>query len=121
MLEVLIIALIAMLVALIGTVLFFVRKVRKMLGLVVQAYTDKILLQDQLKQQLEKEEFNDKNTEFVRFLSDSREMAFTYIEDVQAAIADLRIAMDQDDEEQISNAYHKLLTFLPGETPDMVK
>jgi cell division protein FtsX len=121
MLEALVVIVIAMFIVLIGTVLFFIRKVRKMLNLTVQAYTDKILLQDQLRQQLEKEEFNDKNTEFVRFLSDSREMAFTYIEDVQAAIKELKAAMDMSDEDQIGNAYHKLLTFLPGETPDMVK
>lgn len=50
---------------------------------------------------------------FIRFLSESREWAFTYIEDVQSALEDLRNALDTKNDEEINLAYQKLITFLP--------
>ena len=50
---------------------------------------------------------------FIKFLSESREWAFTYIEDVQEAIEQLRAAMVEGNESKISEAYEKLTTFLP--------
>jgi hypothetical protein len=61
---------------------------------------------------------------FVKFISDSRDWAFTYIEDVQTAIEDYRkiadivpISKDMTIEqaEQLSKAYDKLVDFLPTE------
>lgn len=50
---------------------------------------------------------------FIKFLSESREWAFTYIEDVQKAITDLSVAMENDDKDKISKAYEEVVSFLP--------
>ena len=50
---------------------------------------------------------------FIKFLSDSREWAFTYIEDVQKAIEDLKNAMNKDSEVDIAETYNRLIQFLP--------
>lgn len=61
---------------------------------------------------------------FIKFISDSRDWAFTYIEDVQNAIEEYRniadvvpISKDMTIEqaEQLSKAYDKLIDFLPTE------
>lgn len=52
---------------------------------------------------------------FIKFLSQSREWAFDYIEKVQAAIKVLHVAMNSDDEVAISAAYNELTKFLPDE------
>ena len=53
---------------------------------------------------------------FVKFLSESRESAFSYIEQVQAAILGLKIAMDSGIDQEIKDAYIALTDFLPDET-----
>jgi hypothetical protein len=53
------------------------------------------------------------NDEFVKFLSDSRDWAFDYIETVQKSIMDLHIAMGLSDEVMIAAAYKSLLDHLP--------
>jgi methyltransferase-like protein len=56
-----------------------------------------------------------KTDEFVKFLSESRDWAFQYIEDVQGAIVYLKNALDSGSEEQINNAYSNLIELLPKE------
>jgi hypothetical protein len=63
---------------------------------------------------------NDPNEGFVKFLSESRDMAFEYIPEVQSAIEQLKVSMDLGDEESINRSYLKLLDFLPTENQDMV-
>lgn len=121
MFEILISISIVLAIALVGLTILYFRNKKKLLSLIVQAYAEKIVLQSQINSYSEKEEFNDKNTEFVRFLSESRESAFSYIEDVQMAIGALKFAMDSDDEDHITSAYGHLLTFLPSDNSDMVK
>lgn len=58
---------------------------------------------------------------FIKFLSDSRESAFAYIEDVQVAILNLKDAMESGDESQIAESYNKLISFLPSDSTDMVE
>lgn len=52
---------------------------------------------------------------FIKFLSQSREWAFDYIEKVQAAIKVLHVAMNSGDEVAIATAYNELTKFLPDE------
>lgn len=52
---------------------------------------------------------------FVKFLSDSREWAFNYIEEVQSAIESLEVAMESEDNQKIRDAYTELLKHLPGQ------
>jgi hypothetical protein len=58
---------------------------------------------------------------FVKFLSQSREEAFSYIEEVQDAIFSIKIAIDLNDETLLSEAYTKLISFLPSDSPDVVE
>jgi hypothetical protein len=48
-------------------------------------------------------------------VSDSRDWAFTYIEDVQQAIQAYDVALSTDDAVVINIAYKKLISFLPDE------
>ena len=57
----------------------------------------------------------EKTDGFVKFLSDSREWAFNYIEDVQTSIQGLIKAMSVNDKEKILEHYNELQRFLPEE------
>lgn len=57
---------------------------------------------------------------FVKFLSESRDMAFEYISEVQVAIQELNAAIQTYDQELITECYNKLVSFLPAENQDMV-
>ncbi len=57
---------------------------------------------------------------FIKFLSETRDSAYTYIEDVQSAIVELQAAMESDNDEKISVAYQNLISFLPTSSTDMV-
>lgn len=50
---------------------------------------------------------------FLKFVSDSRDKAFEYIEDVQQALLAYDIALNTDDAKIINEAYKKLISFLP--------
>jgi hypothetical protein len=63
---------------------------------------------------------SDLNEGFVKFLSESREEAFSYISEVQMAIESIKMAMELDDNTMINDAYNKLISFLPNENPDVV-
>jgi hypothetical protein len=63
---------------------------------------------------------SDINDGFVKFLSESRDVAFDYISEVQLAIESLKTAMDLDDAALISDAYEKLKSFLPSESQDVL-
>ena len=52
---------------------------------------------------------------FVKFLSESRESAFVYIEEVQQSIKELATAMDSASSTNIEMAYKSLLKHLPKE------
>lgn len=50
---------------------------------------------------------------FVKFLSESRDWAFQYIEDIQMALRAYDIALGLDDAKILNEAYKKLIDFLP--------
>lgn len=50
---------------------------------------------------------------FLRFISESRDWAFQYIEDIQAALDSYDAALHTDDAKIINEAYKKLIDFLP--------
>lgn len=61
---------------------------------------------------------------FLKFVSESRDWAFQYIEDVQAAIEEYRVIADVipiskdmsvEQAEKLSATYDRLMTFLPDE------
>lgn len=57
---------------------------------------------------------------FIKFLSETRDSAFEYIADVQAAISELKSAMDSDKDDDIAASYKKLIEFLPANDKGMV-
>jgi hypothetical protein len=59
--------------------------------------------------------------DFIKFLSDSRDGAYEYIEQVQTAIEALYKAMESDKENEIDKAYKELLKFLPSKNMDVVE
>lgn len=104
------------------SVILYLRKiVISSASLLEQADIDRLLLARRLEQELNtKESTKLEQTEgFVRFLSESRDWAFKYIEDVQAAIAELgayekNIVVD-DNVPKAVKAYNNLKKFLPNE------
>ena len=67
----------------------------------------------------EEDSKNVESTEgFLRFVSQSREWAFEYIEDIQQALYAYDIALGLDDAQVLNEAYKKLIDFLPYD--DMV-
>ncbi len=57
---------------------------------------------------------------FIKFLSETRETAYEYIQDVQISIAELRDAIESGNEEDIAVAYKKLIDFLPSSSTGMI-
>jgi hypothetical protein len=53
---------------------------------------------------------------FLKFVSESRDWAFKYIEDVQAAIEAFNLAIDSKDDSQIEAALNNLKSFLPEDS-----
>jgi type II secretory pathway component PulJ len=57
---------------------------------------------------------------FIKFLSETRDSAYEYIENVQGAIAELQSAMESGIESDIAVAYKKLIDFLPSSSTGMI-
>jgi hypothetical protein len=57
---------------------------------------------------------------FLRFISESRDWAFEYIENVQEAIGEYDEALSTNDAAKISAAYNKMINMLPKENEDAV-
>jgi hypothetical protein len=86
----------------------------------IQATLDKEMVAKKLQQTIDS--INNANLEdkdgFIKFLSESREWAFSYIENVQASIEELAKARESADEDKLSLAYEKLLAHLPKDDPN---
>lgn len=96
-------------------------KHKRSLAIIAQLVIDKNTLLDELsKAKFITENSSDLNEGFIKFLSESRDMAFEYISDVQESIESLKIAMDLQDETMINESYKKLISFLPSENQDVV-
>ena len=50
---------------------------------------------------------------FIKFLSDSRDWAFEYIENVQLSIENLAKAIDSGEQEEISKSFKEIMEYLP--------
>lgn len=96
-------------------------KYKRSLAVIAQLLVDKTALLDELSNaNFITENSSDLNEGFIKFLSESRDMAFEYISDVQESIESLKIAMDLQDETMINESYKKLISFLPSESQDVV-
>ena len=90
---------------------------KKLSSQLKQEGVDKIIIAETLQKTLS--EINNTNVEdkdgFIKFLSQSREWAFDYIERVQVAIQGLQHAMLSSKEEELQAAYKDLIDFMPVE------
>lgn len=95
-------------------------KVRSLRKDLVQSEVDKFIFVTQLDKMIQEQDT--KNIEgtdgFLKFVSESRDWAFGYIEEVQQAIIQFKKSVDTDT--GYEDAYAKLLTFLPDENQDKV-
>jgi hypothetical protein len=85
---------------------------RKLSNEVIQLKLDKLALLNKLEQELSLRENKsiEQTDGFIKFLSESRDWAFTYIEDVQQAIQSLKISVESGYTEE---AMAKLFSLLP--------
>lgn len=95
--------------------LFF--ETRRLMALIVQATLDKLAVEETLEKVVAKYELvvMQETDGFVKFLSESRESAFLYIEEVQASIKELSLAMNSGEEKAITSAYNNIVAHLPKE------
>lgn len=114
--EVIIIIIMSMLVVFFAVaVLIFRQKYRGLIKIVAQLLIDKETLLDKI-DSLILENSKEANEGFVKFLSDSRESAFTYIENVQLSINNYLSAIDSKNEDKITAARMELFSYLPDAT-----
>ena len=88
---------------------------RKMFARAVQAEMDRVMTMIQLEKMTAEQSAQsvEKTDGFLKFISESRDWAFTYIEDVQAAIKEYDTALSKQNPDQMNKAYKKLIDLLP--------
>jgi len=116
--------------------LILIRKKKKLVSIIIQLEADKDILMSKLEEALATKESitNVEQTEgFLKFISESRDWAFKYIEDVQAAIKQFKEKAGPEIEYvnkygqlvgisqlpgfiKISEAYKELLTVMPDDS-----
>ena len=92
---------------------------RKLFAERVQVEMNSIILMTQLEKLSETQDIKrvEETQGFVKFLSESRDWAFTYIEDVQTAISEYKEMCDSEVHDvRYREAYDKLISFLPSDT-----
>jgi hypothetical protein len=115
--------LLSVLIAILVYKIYSLKKANRVLvASFLQSNLDKEMISKKLQQTVDS--INNANLEdkdgFIKFLSESREWAFSYIENVQASIDELAKAREASDEEKLSLAYEKLLAHLPKEDPNKI-
>lgn len=92
-------------------------KVSQIVAKQLQDATDKNILSEELnriRDELETLKLQESDG-FVKFLSESREWAFSYIDDVQLSIQNLKDSMDSGDSQSVLESFNQLIKFLPKE------
>jgi hypothetical protein len=90
------------------------RRNQKTLASTAQLILDKVSLLNKI-ELMELQKSPEANENFIKFLSESREHAFSYIESVQLAVQNYLIAIENKDEEKIQVARIELFNHLPEE------
>lgn len=122
MYEVILIVLVSVIVLLLiaNNVRLFLKN-RKMLETLIQSFVERNALEDMIKTQaLAEEKPIDQTEGFIKFLSESREWAFNYIENVQDEITKFGAVLDEAKSQtkdaalkKILAGYEELKKFLP--------
>lgn len=123
LIDVLILAGLASVIFILSAVAIVLKiKNNKLISVVAQLFVDKSVLSEEV----DRLSFIANNgpsieNDFIKFLSDSRDGAYEYIEKVQTAIEALYKAMESDKESEIDRTYKELLKFLPSKNMDVVE
>ena len=88
-------------------------KNRKLRDQILQLGLDRAMLLEKMDKLSGKKSPIEQTEGFLKFVSESRDWAFKYIEDVQAAIQDFNAAVASKNDEQIEIALNNLNSFLP--------
>jgi hypothetical protein len=97
-------------------------RLNKSVEIATQLFVDRVSLQEEIDRlSFINSNSTDIENGFVKFLSESREQAFAYIEEVQDAIVSVKVSVDLNDEALIGEAYKKLISFLPSDSADVVE
>lgn len=121
--DIVVIAVLITIVVVLGiTTVILKIKNTKFISVIAQLFIDKNVLSEEV----ERLSFIVNNgpsieNDFIKFLSDSRDSAYEYIEEVQTAIEALYKAMESDKENEIDKKYKELLKFLPSKNMDVVE
>jgi hypothetical protein len=90
-----------------------------MIKVIAQLLIDKQMLLDKI-DSIILENSDEANEGFIKFLSDSRESAFEYIENVQESINRYLVAVQNNNPDEIATARMELFSHLP-EVPESEK
>lgn len=96
-------------------IFFFRNKWKKAIMHVAQLFLDNDALSKKL-DMANLENSKEANEGFIKFLSDSREAAFEYIENVQQSVQNYLVAVESGDNDAIITARMELFSYLPEET-----
>jgi molecular chaperone DnaK (HSP70) len=88
-------------------------KNKKISNKLIQFGLDKAMLLERLDKLSEKQNPIEQTDGFLKFISDSRDWAFKYIEDVQGGIKEFNTAVESKNDQRIEDALNKLKSFLP--------
>lgn len=94
---------------------------RRVFAQAVQAEMNNLILMSKLEEYADQRDSTsiENSDGFLKFVSDSRDWAFDYIENVQEAITEYDAALSSNDAKLLNDAYKKLIDFLPKD--DVVK
>jgi GTP-binding protein EngB required for normal cell division len=92
-------------------------KNRKLVKEATQLNIDKLIFLDKIEKLIQDKDNKalEESDGFLRFMSESRDWAFKYIEDVQASISELMSAVESKNDDKIESAFKALKDFLPNE------
>ena len=92
-------------------------KARHLNAELAQVRVDNVIFLEQLEKLVAERDVKtvEETDGFLNFLSNSRDWAFDYIEDVQQALRAYDIALSTDDAKLMNEAYTKLISFLPND------
>lgn len=109
----------ALFVSLVAQTIFYAKKYKRLIKNIAELLIEKEALANKL-DRLALESSKEVNDGFIKFLSESREAAFDYIDGVQNAISSYLKVAESDDKDAITVARMELSSYLPDESSDRI-
>lgn len=106
-------------VGLIVQTVYYASKYRRLIRNIAELLIEKEAIANKL-EKLTLETSKEVNDGFIKFLSESREAAYEYIDGVQSAIKGYLNAIETNNDDAIVVARMELASYLPDSTPDKV-